>query len=170
MTVIQGEYKLTRSSRRCSIEDRPLVPGEWYFSVVSESDNDDESLNRCDISAQAWQGPPEGTLGWWKTRMPAAGARKLKLAPDPVLIDLMKQSESIEDGPLRFLFALMLMRRRLIQAIDAPKTEDSSDDSLMWLEYVGDGAQFCITRHRISTSEAKRLGDALVDLLYCDAE
>ncbi|XZE54868.1 hypothetical protein SH139x_000849 [Planctomycetaceae bacterium SH139] len=59
--------------------------------MVSESA--DDSLVRIDISAQAWNGPPEGTVGWWKSRMPEAGQRKLKLAPDALLVDLLKQSE-----------------------------------------------------------------------------
>lgn len=206
--MVQGEYKLGRCSRRCSVEDRPLQPGETYYSVVeiAADADDEETLARRDISAHAWQGPPEGNLGWWKNRMPEAGNRKLKLAPDAVLVDLMRRSLELRDsldedslctsaesetnaaqsaanfasanssptggaltnGPLLFLFALMLMRRRLIQAIDAP--DSNAGDGRIWFEFSDDGSTFSIPQCRVSQQEAQRLGDSLVDLLYCEAE
>jgi hypothetical protein len=188
--MVQGEYKLGRCSRRCSVEDRPLVPGEAYFSVVEYTPNhdDEESLARRDISAHAWQGPPEGTLGWWKNRMPEAGAKKMKLAPDAVLVDLMRRSQELEQattldpeepqtndgaaiqgrGPLMFLFALMLMRRRLIHAIDPPA--DAVEENRLWFEFSDDGSIFSVPQCRISQTDAQRLGDSLVDLLYCETE
>ena len=58
-----GEYKVSRCSRQCHALQRPLREGEWYYSVVLESG--DEYV-RQDFSAESWQGPPEGTIGWWK--------------------------------------------------------------------------------------------------------
>lgn len=187
--MVQGEYKLGRCSRRCSVEDRPLQPGETYYSVVecAVDADDDETLVRRDISAHAWQGPPEGNLGWWKNRMPEAGAKKMKLAPDAVLVDLMRRSTELREsgldedggdgspatggspqasGPLMFLFALMLMRRRLIQAIDPPSEAEGD----LWFEFSDDGTTFCVPKCVVSPQEAQRLGDALVELLYCEAD
>lgn len=196
LRMVQADYKLGRCSRRCSVEDRPLQPGETFYSVVeiAKDADDDETLARRDISAHAWQGPPEGNLGWWKNRMPEAGNRKLKLAPDAVLVDLMRRSleldeavpeeftpsseqdggqqatatsNSVANGPLLFLFALMLMRRRLIQATQPP---ENGDAGRLWFEFSDDGSTFSVPQCRISPPEAQRLGDALVDLLYCEAD
>lgn len=189
--MVQGEYKLGRCSRRCSVEDRPLEPGETYYSVVecAVDADDDETLVRRDISAHAWQGPPEGNLGWWKNRMPEAGAKKLKLAPDAVLVDLMRRSQELRESvavdagsesssaaggnpavsdPLMFLFALMLMRRRLIQAIDPPA--DGTADEALWFEFPDDGTTFSVPKCAVSQQEAERLGNSLVELLYCEAD
>jgi hypothetical protein len=189
-----------------------LNPGEWFYSVVQAGDDSEEaSLVRRDIAAQAWQGPPDDALGWWKNRMPQAGTRKMKLAPDAVLVDLMRRLLAAEDagvdhlaidaetiavpsialanhddqcdsaagnrGPLMYLFALMLMRRRLIQAADEPREHESTeraagsnDPTQIWFEFADDGTRFSVTKCPISGEQAKMLGDSLVELLYCEAD
>lgn len=180
---MQSDYKVGRCTRRCQVQDRPLAPGEWYYSVVAEGD-DEETLIRNDISAQAWQGPPEGTLGWWKSRMPEAGARKLKLAPDAVLVDLLRQSSEVIaveseqaanpvaaprlTGPLRYLLALMLLRRRLIQPVTNPSSE--LPENLQEFELVEDGSRVVVAQYQFSTAAAKALGEQLTELLYCEAD
>lgn len=173
-TIVQSEYKVGRCTRRCQVQNRPLAPGEWYYSVVTEGE-DEESLLRSDISAQAWQGPPEGTLGWWKSRMPAAGAKKLKLAPDAVLVDLLRQSDvgsTMLSGPLRYLLTLMLLRRRLIQPVETSSSTAAnavaSDEQLF--EILDDGTQVTVKICPVSSQETQRLGDQLVELLYCEAD
>jgi hypothetical protein len=151
--------------------------------VVVEGD-DEETLIRNDISAQAWQGPPEGTLGWWKSRMPEAGARKLKLAPDAVLVDLLRQSSEVIvaegeqvakpmaapglTGPLRYLLALMLLRRRLIQPVSKPSSE--LPENLQEFELVEDGSRVFVAQYQFSAAAAKALGEQLTELLYCEAD
>ncbi len=167
---MQSDYKVGRCTRRCQAQNRPLAPGEWYYSVVTEGD-DEESLLRSDISAQAWQGPPEGTLGWWKSRMPAAGAKKLKLAPDAVLMDLLRQSDggsTMLSGPLRYLLTLTLLRRRLVQPIENPSSTTASDEQEF--EILDDGTQVTVKICPVSSQETQRLGDQLVELLYCEAD
>src|SRR6056297_1907643 len=108
-----GEYKLNRSTRHCHALGRPLREGEWYYSVISESGED---YVRRDYSAEAWSGPPQEAIGWWKKRMPKSDERKLVLAPPEVLIDLLRQMESApEKAKSGYLLALMLMRRRLLR-------------------------------------------------------
>lgn len=185
---MQADYKVGRCSRRCHLLDRPLVAGEWYYSVVTEGD-EEESLERIDISAQAWQGPPEGTVGWWKSRMPQAGPRKLKLAPDPVLIDLLKESAPLSDNQsdelrddtmsaeepssprspiskeLRYLLALMLIRRRIVQPLSKQPNENE-----LALEIVADGTQVTVQQTRLTTQRARQLDEQIIELLYCDAD
>jgi hypothetical protein len=163
---VQSEYKVGRCTRRCQKQDRPLAPGEWYYSVVSEGD-DEETLIRSDISAQAWQGPPEGTLGWWKSRMPEAGARKLKLAPDAVLVDLLRQS-GVMTGPIRYLLALMLLRRRLIQPVNQPTADLPANQQEF--EIVDDGSRVVVNAYRFAEDQAKALGEQLTELLYCEVD
>ena len=169
-----SEYKVGRSTRRCWHLDRPLQPGEWYYSVVSE-DDDEGVLTRRDYSAEAWQGPPEGALGWWKCRMPAAGAKKLKLAPDAVLVDLLRQAggdgsgEASAGAAIRYLLALLLMRRRVIRPVETAGAESDADDA-MEFEVIGDGSTIRLTRCDVHPSQAHALGQQLTELLYCEAD
>jgi len=113
-----GDYKVNRCTRRCFAQERPLREGEWYYSVVLESGDDYE---RRDYSAEAWKSPPDGTIGWWKNRMPTSDQKKLVLAPNEVLIDLLRQMGGFpEKAKSRYLLALMLMRRKVVRPVDQP--------------------------------------------------
>ncbi|MGB0598585.1 MAG: hypothetical protein ACPGLY_18000 [Rubripirellula sp.] len=109
-----GEYKVGRCTRVCHSQSRPLRDGEWYYSVVLESD---EEFVRQDYSAESWTGPPENAIGWWKNRMPMSDEKKLVLAPPEVLIDMLRQMEAVPSrAKSRYLLALMLMRRKLVRS------------------------------------------------------
>ncbi|WP_044254810.1 hypothetical protein [Rhodopirellula sp. SWK7] len=125
-----GEYKISRTTRRCSVGNRPLEPGEYYYSVVTEGD---EEFRRVDISADAWTGPPEGCIGHWKNRVPLPEEKKRELAPPEVLIELLR---SMADQPaqakMRYLLALMLLRKRSLKPHESAtliQSESSKESS-----------------------------------------
>ena len=194
-----GEFKVSRCSRQCYGENRPLKEGEWYYSVVLDAE---DSLQRRDYSASAWNGPPEGTLGYWKCRMPQQGERKLVLAPRSVLVDLLRQMDSAEHSSdsnaepadnqnddalkLRYLLALMLLRRRFVRVAaqpadfvgdenqdtqdrDAAAVEDQPMPRRLCLEVVEDGTTIEVDECDIARSETESLSERLMDLLYTEA-
>ncbi len=86
--------------------------GEPFFSVIIA---EGEQLIRSDIAADNWQGPPPHTVGWWRSSMPPAGPRKLKPAPDSVLLETLSQLvERPESEALAYLLAVLLVRRRVL--------------------------------------------------------
>ncbi|MCA9135420.1 MAG: hypothetical protein KDB00_01640 [Planctomycetales bacterium] len=169
-----GEFKVSRCSRQCYAEKRPLKEGEWYYSVVLAAGDDYE---RRDYSADAWEGPPEGTLGQWKCRMPVSGEKKMVLAPRGVLIDLLRQMEDMpEQSKTRYLLALILLRRRIVRICKPPAAQpaasnDSSEPPVktMHLEVVDDGSTIDVQECDIAKSETETLSEALTELLYCEA-
>ncbi|QDV45977.1 hypothetical protein Enr13x_58810 [Stieleria neptunia] len=172
-----GEIKVGRCSRQCYREKRPLKDGEWYYSVVLQ--NDDEDYERRDYSAEGWKGPPEGSLGHWKCRMPVAGEKKLVLAPRAVLIGLLRQMEDMpEQAKTRYLLALILLRRRFVRVITGPPLTAGDPDGpdsetagpkLMHLEVVEDGSTIDVAECQIAKREAESLSESLSELLYCEA-
>ncbi len=172
-----GEIKVGRCSRQCYREKRPLKEGEWYYSVVLQ--NDDDDYERRDYSAEGWEGPPEGSLGHWKCRMPVAGEKKLVLAPRAVLIGLLRQMEDMpEQAKTRYLLALILLRRRFVRVVAGPPlaandpgTPDSETPgpTMMHLEVVDDGSTIDVAECQIAKSEAESLSESLSELLYCEA-
>ncbi|WP_436716122.1 hypothetical protein U8335_00115 [Roseiconus lacunae] len=162
------EYKVSRSSRQCYVQQRPLKEGEWYYSVVIAGE---KGYQRRDYSADAWESPPEGSVGFWKCQMPLNGERKLVLAPREVLIDLLRQMESEPDRvKLRFLLALTLLRRRVLRMLDsAPGDHDAEGGKFLQFEVIDDGTTLDIMECKISKQESESLSEALVDLLYCEA-
>ncbi len=163
-----GEYHVSRCSRQCHALGRPLREGEWYYSVVIETD--DENYVRRDYSAESWQGPPEQAIGWWKNRMPRATEKKLVLAPPEVLIDLLRQMASFsEKAKLRYLLAIMLMRKRLLRPHDFVGNE-SLEPGMMRVDVISDQSTIDIAICEISRAEAEPLREELTELLYCEAD
>jgi hypothetical protein len=176
---VLADFKVNRCTRRCHALSRPLRDGEWYYSVVIEQGDD---LIRRDYSAEAWTEPPEGTVGWWKGRMPLAGTRKLVLAPDAVLVDLLRGlGDSPDRRPLRYLLALTLLRRRIVTAVE-PKEESSApqlrstaadaanqSEDVLHLRVMADGSEIDVTTCPISQRQTESLQTALQELLYCEA-
>ena len=170
-----ADFKVNRCSRRCHALSRPLRDGEWYYSVVIEAG---EELIRRDYSAEAWTQPPEGTVGWWKGRMPLAGSRKLVLAPDPVLVDLLGgMGDSVERRPLRYLLALTLLRRRVVTCVEfkpeppslgVDRSETAAEKTLR-LRVHADGSEIDIVTCAISRSQTDALHASLQELMYCEA-
>lgn len=163
-----ADFKVNRCSRRCYALSRPLRDGEWFYSVVIE---DGEELIRRDYSAEAWTQPPEGSIGWWKGRMPLAGSRKLVLAPDPVLVDLLRGlGDAVERRPLRYLLALTLLRRRVVTSVDAsPNASSPAGEKVVRLRVNADGSEVDVVTCPISRSQTDELQAALQELMYCEA-
>lgn len=185
-----GEYKINRTTRRCHVSDRPLQPGETYYSVVTEHD---EEFKRVDIAADAWTGPPENCVGYWKNRVPRPEEKKRELAPPEVLIEILRSMTEPHQTKMRYLLALMLMRKRhlrpaesttLIRSAsdpaDYPADPDAADgeDNLsqsdaveqMELESSLDGSTVSVVVCDIAAGEAESLQTQLVDLLYREVE
>ena len=85
------DFEVQRCSRQCSKTERQLEPGETFYSALMVEGAD---VVRFDFSAEAWEGPPEGALGWWKSVMPTPNAKRLNWAPNDVMLELFEQLES----------------------------------------------------------------------------
>ncbi|MGL4513247.1 MAG: hypothetical protein ACRCT8_09175, partial [Lacipirellulaceae bacterium] len=105
------EFDVRRSSRRCAASGRDLAPGEAFYSaLVDEPRPGGQIVERRDFAPEAWAGPPEGTIGWWRSRTP--GKRASGQAPNEVLVRLLRAwQDQPEERALRYLLALLLVRR-----------------------------------------------------------
>jgi hypothetical protein len=107
------DFEVQRCSRRCAATDRALEPGDTCYSVLEVSGAE---VLRKDFSADAWNGAPDGALGWWKARIPEPTAKKIKLAPNEVLLELFDQlADQPDQIDLRYVLALLLVRRRVLR-------------------------------------------------------
>lgn len=114
------DFEIQRSTRRCAATDRPLAPGEWCYSVLEVQGAE---IIRKDFAASAWTGPPAESFGWWKARVPEPHAKKIKLAPNEVLLELFDQlAEQPHHEDLRYVLSLLLVRRRVLR-LDGPAHE-----------------------------------------------
>ncbi len=125
------DFDIQRCTRRCAALERELAPGEVFYSVLAPQGRD---VVRLDYSQEGWTGPPEGALGWWKSQMPdATGARKTALAPNDVLLQYFEQ---LEHDPtrqdLRYVLALLMIRRRIMRLDDTERDEHGQETLLLF--------------------------------------
>lgn len=110
-----SDYEVSRPTGRCAVSGRAFEEGEEFYTAVFESP---EGLERRDYAPEAWQGPPEGALCHFKSRMPLKDAPKRTFVDDDVLIDFFLRLADAEAGPklrFRFVLSLILMRKRLLK-------------------------------------------------------
>jgi hypothetical protein len=117
------DFEVQRLTRRCAATDRPLEPGEICYSVLEIQGAD---IVRKDYCQEAWTSAPEASFGWWKTRIPEPTAKKVKLAPNEVLLQLFDEMADLDDQQdLRYVLTLLLVRRRVLR-LDLPVGEIGS--------------------------------------------
>jgi hypothetical protein len=104
------DYEIQRCSRRCAATDRELKSGEVCYSVLVP---EGAAVVRRDYAAQAWQGPPENAIGFWKSTLVDPHAGRLHWAPNDVMLNYFErllEDPAAEDA--RYVLALLLVRRR----------------------------------------------------------
>lgn len=107
------DYEVKRCTRRCATTDREFSPGEEFYSALIAEGAD---VHRCDYSLEAWEGPPQGSIGWWKSQMPSPTANRLHWAPNDVMLHFFEQLEDQpEKADMRYVLALLLVRRRVMR-------------------------------------------------------
>lgn len=159
------EYTIHRSARKCHHSDRPFEPNERYYSVVLERGSD---LVRHDFGKENWHGPPENSVGWWVSQMPAKQTGKLVLAPTHVLLDALERlCEEPENGDLAYLLAVLLVRRRILTELQDESLED--EPTHMHLTYPSDHREWIVPVQQPAPERAQYLHEKLIDLLYCES-
>lgn len=108
-------FDVQRPTGRCAVTDRELLEGESFYAVLFE---EGEGFRRVDCSPEAWTGPPEGAFCFFQTKVPKRVAKKRLLVDDNLLVEFFERlTDESDDNKVafRFVLALLLMRKRLLQ-------------------------------------------------------
>ena len=122
MTVV--EHNIQRFSRKCSVSGREIGAGEVYYSSLTETPT---GIQRLDYSREAWSGPPEECVGWWKSRLPTPTQTKIRWAPDGVLLAYFENLLVTQRWDVLNVLVLALTRRRIMTA-EYPKAGSAGAD------------------------------------------
>jgi hypothetical protein len=124
------DYKLHRPHPVCGRSGRGFAVGEEFFSALIRGG---EGLERLDVAAEAWDGPPPNTVAWWRARHGAAADTGPALAPVEILLDAL---EALDDNPaddaVRYLLALQLVRRRVLRIEGADADPEATDGAVVF--------------------------------------
>ena len=118
------DYEVGHSARRCSTTGREFAPGETYYSVLLAAGAE---LKRYDYAADAWPGPPEEAIGWWRSQVPDRNAGKKHWAPNDVMLDFWDQlADQPDKRDMRYVLTLLLIRRRVFR-MEEEKTDEEGE-------------------------------------------
>ena len=170
------EFDVQRCARKCAATDRALEPGDVCYSVLEIAGAD---VIRKDFCAEGWAGAPEAAFGWWKSRIPEPTAKKIKLAPNDVLLELFDQlAEWPDQQDLRYVLTLLLVRRRVLR-VDLSQGElgehpqvgaSESGTELMTVYCPKRDANYEVTVDMPSGDRIDEIQQQLSELLIADAE
>lgn len=162
------DFELKRCSRRCAATDAELGPGERYYSVLQ---TDGADVVRRDYAASAWQGPPEGTLGWWESQVPDDAATKPKLAPSEVALELFDRwRDNPQSSDSVYVLALFLIRKRVFRFAESVlPSADADEGEKLRLFCPTRAAEYDVPVVEVENQRAGEIQNQLIELLYNDA-
>lgn len=121
------DYEVGRCTRHCAATGRELRAGETFYSVLIPSG---ASVERLDYSTEAWQGPPERAIGWWRAQYAPPESKKIHWAPNDVMLNLLEELEADPaQADFRYVLALLLIRRRLLR-LEETTTDDTGRETI----------------------------------------
>lgn len=124
------EAEIERCTRHCATSGRELTPGEEIFSALAPERG---KLRRHDYSATAWTGPPKGAVAWWKSRIPLRETKRPHLTPNDALLEVFRNLEhEAEQQELRYVLALLLVRRRVFRQEELRRNPDGSETLVLY--------------------------------------
>jgi hypothetical protein len=160
------DYEVQRFTRHCAATGRESAPGEEYYTALVV---EGAEVRRVDFSLEAWQGPPERSLGSWKSRVPLPDAKRPRLAPHEVLLEMFAGLEGVEEkADMRLVMALLLVRRRVLK-LEKQETDQAGHETLV-LFNPRDEATYRVAGVMPEGARAQEIQDELSRLLYAGAE
>ena len=159
------DFEVQRCTRRCATTDRELQPGETFYSVLRVEGADVVRSDYCD---EAWLGPPDEALGWWRSQMPTPSTNKLHWAPNDVMLHYFEQLENQpQKQDVRYVLALLMIRRRVVRLED---TEDLGDDrELMVIFCPRNENEYKVSVVPPTEERINEIQKELAELLFADA-
>ena len=159
------DYEIQRFTRHCAVTGRELAPGQEFYTALIAAGAE---LRRLDYSLEAWQGQPEGALACWKSRVPAADARRPRMAPNEVLLELFVGLDGVpEKEDMRLVMALLFSAPPRV-APGGREKDDAGRDVLV-LHSPRDEATYRVADCVPTGARAKEIQDELSRLLFAGA-
>jgi hypothetical protein len=156
------DYHLQANTRHCAATGEELHAGERFYSVLLVEGG---KFLRKDYSEAAWQGPPDGALGFWRSRLGDGQAPKRPPVDDDLLMECLQRLEGETDPTkvaFRYVLALLLMRRKRVRLEDTRK-ESGREEMLLRCTRKGD--RFQVADPALSDQELESVQDDVFRVL-----
>ena len=159
------DFEIQRCSRRCAATDRELSPGEVFYSVLITEGAD---VVRYNYSQEAWQGPPEGAIGWWKSTLPEPSSKRVHWAPNDVLLDYFQQLQTQDQqADTCYILTLLLIRRRIFRLEESEVDQAGREQLVVYCPR--NEVEYRVPVDSPSPSRIEQIQEELARLLYAEA-
>ena len=153
------DFRFRPLSKCCAATGREFRPGEVVRSVLVDGDED---LQRFDYCTEALAEVPTAPVASWSTVVPEPAAIAKGLDADEQFrrFELLAEEDAPHQGPLTYVLALWLIRRRRLR-IDGQEVID--DVSRLNLSGTRGEGPFAIRDQTLTGGQVEQLQAALFD-------
>lgn len=124
------EFEIQRCTRHCMVTGRELKPGEEYYTVLMD---DGGQWRRLDYAIEAWQGPPDDCVAWWRARIPPSSGTRKQWAPDDIMLHCFEELVGdAQRADFRYVLALLMMRRRILRLEATERMPDGTERATLY--------------------------------------
>ena len=162
------DFQIKRSGRRCHATDRELKPGEEFISELVPGDSGGATdFQRHDYCLEAWQGPADDSIGWWRSRIPKLDSGRVYWAPGDVLREYVSRlHQAAECRAQAYVMAMLLVRKRLMRM----EGQETDDEGQAWL-VVRDSSsreEYRVAVMELSAPERDAIQQEFAEQLFTD--
>jgi len=115
MGIIQEEWEIESSNRRCSACAKEFQAGEEYYSALYENP---QGFERKDYCQACWKPEGKEPFSFWKTHLVIERSLRPKFLDDETLLDFFRRLEGVANTKkrnFRYILALLLLRKKLLR-------------------------------------------------------
>ena len=124
------DFEVQRCTRHCIKTGREFKPDEEFYSVLVAEGS---QVVRQDYSLDAWEGPFEGCLGSWKSKMPSPKSNRMHWAPNDIMLEYFEElADQPERQDVRYVLALLMIRRRVVRLEDTEKNDAGEEQLVLY--------------------------------------
>lgn len=158
------DWKIARPNCRCATSGRSLQPGESFYSVLIRGS---VTIERLDYAVDAWQGPPERSLGWWRSQMPATEAHVSTRRQMFCWTQWSHSTRNLINSRCAYTLSLLLIRRRVLRIMESISGEGAS--GVLVLSCRRRDCEYRVVITPPSHAEAEELEKKLGSLIWSGA-
>jgi len=161
-----ADQAIPRSIGKCGISGRVIEEDEVFYTAILDAADGGEGFERQDFSAEAWTGPPEGTLCHFQTRLQKKDEPKKTFVDDDVMINFFLRLADAEAGlkqRFRFVLSLILMRKRILKYV---KTIREGDREYWEMRLMRDKSHHRVFNPVLAEDEIEELSGELSAILH----
>lgn len=160
-------WRIARSTRTCALTGATIEAETPFYSALVEQD---DMFARQDYSTEAWPGVDKsGFFSYWKNKgMTDSPEKKQPIDYDRLLafFDSLESASEPSKCLLRYVLALILVRRRLLRLDDMSRVEDG--DRIVVFDRRNGGRTMEIITPEAGREELERTQEKLNQLFDCD--